>query len=229
MIERVQKILASAGIASRRACEQLIARQCVSVNDKIIKLGDKADAEKDEIKINGKKIEIEKKVYIILNKPRGYVTTVSEEHGMKTVLDLVKTKERIFPVGRLDRDSEGLLLLTNDGEIANRLTHPRFEVEKEYSAELNKPFVHKEELKKGVIIEEKKATIKSFKIITPKKVSITICEGRKYIVKNIFMALGYKVLFLKRIRFGPLKLENIARGTWRHLSNDEVEALKEMI
>ena len=222
---RVQKILAAAGVASRRDCEELIRRGCVKVNGEVIKLGDKA-LETDDIKINGRSVKIEKKVYIILNKPRFYVTTTSEEHGMKTVLDLVKVEERIFPVGRLDRDAEGLLFLTNDGDLANKLSHPRYEVEKEYSAELDKPFKDVENLKKGVTIDKIKVEIKNVKVTASNKVQVTIHEGRKHIVKEIFKSLGYKVTFLKRIRFGPLELKNVVRGTWRHLSNDELEALK---
>ena len=137
-----------------------------------------------------------------------------------------RRQERVFPVGRLDKDAEGLLLLTNDGEIANKLTHPRFEIQKEYSVELDKAFKDVETLKKGVIIDERPVDIKKVNFITSKKLTITIHEGRKYIVKEIFKSLGYKVLFLKRIRFGPLELKNVVRGTWRFLSNSEVEALK---
>lgn len=224
-LQRVQKILASAGIASRRDCEELIRRGCITVNGEKIKLGDKAK-ESDDIRINGKKIQLEKKVYIMLNKPRFYVTTVSEEHGMKTVMDLVKVPERVFPVGRLDKDAEGLLLLTNDGEVANKLTHPSFEIEKEYAVELDKPFKDLERINKGVIIDDRPVDIKKVDFITSKKITITIHEGRKYIVKEIFKSLGYKVLFLKRIKFGPLELKNVVRGTWRFLSNAEIEALK---
>src|SRR3989344_998736 len=132
MLERVQKILAAAGIDSRRRCEVLIAQGKVSVNNKIIKLGDKADVEKDLISVDGKIIRPEKKVYILLNKPKRYITAVSDPADRKTVLDIVDVEEKVFPVGRLDRDSRGLVLLTNDGELANRITHPRYGVEKTY-------------------------------------------------------------------------------------------------
>ncbi|VVB80886.1 RNA pseudouridylate synthase [uncultured archaeon] len=128
MLQRIQKILAQAGIASRRKSEELIAKNRVSVNGKPVKLGDKADPDKDKIVVNGRPIKLEKKVYIMLNKPKGFVTTVSEEYCMKTVMDLVDVPERVFPVGRLDKNTEGLLLLTNDGDFANKLTHPSYEV-----------------------------------------------------------------------------------------------------
>src|SRR5574342_260828 len=162
MQERIQKILAQAGIASRRKCEELIEKGRVSVNGKVAKIGEKADAEKDKISVSGKPIEVQKKVYIMLNKPKGYITTVSEKHDMKTVMQLVKVPQRIFPVGRLDRDTEGLLLLTNDGELANKLTHPRYEVEKEYFVVVDKPISerHMEKLQKGVIIDGRRVQIR---------------------------------------------------------------------
>lgn len=216
-MERIQKIMAHAGIASRRKCEEIIAQGRVSVNGKTAKLGDKADISKEEITVDDKRIEAEKKKYIIFNKPAGFVTTVSEKHGMRTVMHIVRTKERVFPVGRLDRYTEGLLLLTNDGDFANKLTHPRFEIKKTYVALLDKDFDSKE---RQAVIDGRKA---AFEIKAEgKKAEITIHEGRKHIVRRIFEKLGYKVTRLKRTAIGGLKLGKLAKGTWRELRKDEL-------
>src|SRR5574341_1331593 len=217
MQERIQKILAQAGIASRRKCEELIAKGRVLVNGKIAKLGEKADAEKDKIVVNGKQIEVQKKVYIMLNKPRGYVTTVSEKHYMKTIMDLVKVPERIFPVGRLDKDTEGLLLLTNDGELANNLTHPRYEVEKEYFVVVDKPISekHMELLQKGVVIDGRRVQIRGIDVWAAKAM-IRIHEGRKHVVRMLFEKVGLQVVRLARTRVGRLEIGNLQPGKWRH-------------
>ena len=175
MQERIQKIIAQAGIASRRNAEQLISQGRVRVNGKVAVLGQKADAEKDRIVVSGRAVVLEKKVYIMLNKPKWYVTTVSEQHGMRTVMDLVKIPERIFPVGRLDKHTEGLLLLTNDGDFANKLTHPRYEVQKEYFVLLDKPLseVAMERLEKGVFIDGRKVKLSRLDVVG-KEVSLRI-------------------------------------------------------
>ena len=227
MHERIQKILAQAGIASRRKCEDLIAKGRVLVNGKVATLGEKADAEKDRIVVNGKLVEIQKKVYIMLNKPGGYVTTVSEKHYMKTVMDLVKISERIFPVGRLDKDTEGLLLLTNDGELANKLTHPRYEVEKEYFVVVNRPISdqHMEQLQKGIVIDGRRVQIRGIDVWAAKAM-IRIHEGRKHIVRRLFEKVGLTVVRLSRTRVGQLEIGNLQPGKWRHLSDAELRRLK---
>ena len=218
--------MASAGIASRRKCETIIEQGRVTVNGKTSKLGESADPAKDKILVDRRPLKLEKKVYIILNKPRGYVTTVSEEHGMKTIMDLIQVNERVFPVGRLDKDTEGILLLTNDGELALKLTHPRFGVEKEYIAKLNKE-IKSEDLEKikQATIEGRQIQIKNINLLNSETVQLTIHEGRKHIVKRIFESLDYWVLSLKRIRFGPLQLDNLGRGRWRFLTNTELRSL----
>lgn len=232
MLLRVQKILADAGIASRRKCEQLIFDGKVKVNGKLIKLGDKADPEKDKIVLGGKLIRIsQNKVYLILNKPWGFVTTVSEQFGMRTVMELIKVPERIFPVGRLDRYSDGLLLLTNDGELTQKMTHPSFGVSKVYLAKLNEP-VKMEDLRKldeGIIIEGREVALERIKVLAPNRLEITIHEGRKHIVRRMFEELGYAVTKLTRTQFGPLKLGELKVGQWRRLSEKEVELLKKAV
>ena len=229
MLERIQKIMAAAGIASRRKCEMLIVQGRVKVNGAVAKLGQKADAEKDSITVDGKRLELEQKAYILLNKPKGYVTTVSEQWGMPTALELVKVKQRVFPVGRLDIDAEGLVFLTNDGELANRIAHPRYETKKTYVAKLSRQFVDFERLKKGVFIDGRLVKVGNAGKLKENWVELTIHEGRKHIVKRIFEKLGYKVIGLKRTAIGSLRLGELKPGEWRFLAKKEVEELKKVL
>lgn len=225
---RLQKILAQAGIASRRKSEELICSSRVKINDRIARIGEKADSEKDLIKVDGKPIKIEKKVYILLNKPKDYVTTTAKYYGEKNVLELVKVKQRVFPVGRLDKDAEGLVLLTNDGEIANKLMHPKYEVKKEYHINLEKKISDKniEEIKKGIKIEER--IIKcSINKLNEKELKIIIHEGRKHIVKRIFENFKHTVKKLVREKIGPLTLD-LASGKWRYLKEEELSRLRNL-
>jgi len=226
MEERVQKILAQAGIASRRKCEELIQEGRVKVNSKVIKLGDKADAKKDVITLNNKKIRIENKLYIILNKPRGVVSTLYDPQGRKTVIDIVKVKQRVFPVGRLDKEAQGLLLLTNDGEWANKIMHPRYEKKKTYEVALSKELSQEnhEKLKKGLKIDGR--PVIPSQLTGSKKITITIHEGRKHIVKRLFERLGYRVNKLKRTKIGNLTLKGLESGRWRFLSERELKLIK---
>lgn len=227
LMMRVQKILAMAGVASRRKCEDLIRAGKVKVNDKVVEIGATANPIKDKISVDGKPIVLEKKVYVLLNKPRGFVTTVSEQYGMRTVREIVKIKERIFPVGRLDKETRGLLLLTNDGDFANKLTHPSFEIKKEYVATLDKPFSKDsfEKLKKGVKVEGRKVDVKNV-AVDGKKVTLKIHEGRKHIVRKLFFHLGYRVVDLQRTRVGNLGISGLKEGEWRDLTPDELSLLK---
>lgn len=226
MQERIQKILAQAGIASRRKAENFIANGRVLVNGKVAVLGQKADAEKDKIVVNGRPIVVEKKVYILLNKPGGFVTTVREYHGMKTVVDLVRVPQRIFPVGRLDKHTEGLLLLTNDGDFANRLTHPRYEVQKEYLVVLDKPLSEQamEHLQRGVVIDDRKVRLSRLDV-AGKEVLLRIHEGRKHIVRRLFERLGFSVVKLVRTMVGSLELGSLKTGRWRVLTAEEIKRL----
>lgn len=230
--------MADAGIASRRKCEELIKSGQVSVNGKTItELGFKADPYKNIIKVNGKKLKIpEEKVYIILNKPSGYITSLSDEKNRPTVIDLIRKnkpefKTRIFPIGRLDKDTEGLLLLTNDGELTNKLIHPRYKLNKVYQAIVEGIPDEKKLnlLRKGIRIEHKPTAPAKIKVLSVGKdrttLEITIHQGRKRQIREMFKRIGHHVIYLKRIRFGPLVLRNLPRGRSRHLSKIELEKL----
>ncbi|MBI4146494.1 rRNA pseudouridine synthase [Candidatus Woesearchaeota archaeon] len=225
-MERIQKIMSAAGIASRRKAEELIKEGRVTVNGKIVKLGDNAE-QTDKILIDGKPIALEEKTYIMLNKPTGYVTTTHETHDMKTVMQLVPRKPKIYPIGRLDKNTEGLLLFTNDGNFANQLTHPRYNIHKEYRATLDKPLTIKdiEKITEGVPIDGKAVTIHNI-TTSGKSATITIHEGRKHIVRELFLSLGYHVNRLVRTKIASLALSTLAKGTWRKLRTEEVEQLR---
>lgn len=233
--ERLQKFLANAGIASRRKCEELILDGKVEVNGVIVtELGTKV-SEKDIVKYNGKIVKPEEeKVYILLNKPIGYVTTAKDQFNRDTVLDLVKINKRIVPVGRLDMYTSGALILTNDGEFVNMLTHPRNEVNKTYNVTL-KGFVENEDIQKlqnGVEIDEgyitKPAKVKILKIDEEKKISriqITIHEGRNRQVRKMCETINKKVLALHRSSIENIDLKNLKIGEWRYLTNKEIDNL----
>ncbi len=225
-MERIHKILAHAGIASTRKCEELIRQGKVSINGAIARIGQHADPSKDRITVNGKPITLEKKVYLLLHKPTGYVTTVSDHRGRKTVMDLISTPERIYPVGRLDKNTEGLLLFTNDGKLANKLLHPRYETEKEYYVELRKPLGKSiEHLKKGVSVDGRKVTVG---IVRTKgnTITIRIHEGRKHIVRKLFKQLNNEVTRLIRTRMATLTLDNLKPGKTRPLTDTELRQLR---
>ncbi len=226
MLQRIQKIMASAGIASRRKCEELISAGRVKVNGTTASLGQSADPEKDIIVFDGKRVCFEKKVYIMLNKPRGYITTTADPFAQKKVTDLVKVKERVFPVGRLDQDAEGLLILTNDGDFANKVMHPRYNVEKVYVVKLEKPLGRADAkmLEDGVMIEGIKTWPAKVKILSPNcmSVEITIHEGRHKIVKRMFKSVGNYVLSLTRTRVGHLNLGDLRPGEYRFLEKKEI-------
>ncbi|MBS3123076.1 rRNA pseudouridine synthase [Candidatus Woesearchaeota archaeon] len=228
MLQRLQKILASAGIASRRKCEDLIISGKVKVNGQIATIGQQADAERDSILVDDQNILLEKKVYLILHKPQGYVTTVNEPFGMRKVTELIKVKERVYPVGRLDKDTSGILFFTNDGALAHKLLHPSFGVDKTYLVGVDKAFGKKEleVMQQGILVDGRKVAVKAIKLPAPFKISITIHEGRKHIVKRLFEVMGYQVKELCRVSFGPLKLGNLKLGQWRYLNKEEVEELK---
>jgi 23S rRNA pseudouridine2605 synthase len=223
-MERIQKILAQAGIASRRKCEDLIKQGRVRMNGKLAEIGQSA-SEKDKITVDDRPVKFESKSYYALNKPKGYVTTMGEEHGAKTVQDLLKTKERVYPTGRLDKDAEGLLVFTNDGEWANILMHPRYEITKEYKVELDKPF---EGSLNNVTIEGRRVKIDT-PLVKEKNVTLTIHEGRKHIVKKIFQQQGYRVLRLLRTRVGPIKLGRLKPGEKRALTTQEISKVRQVV
>ena len=232
MKERIQKILAARGVASRRQAENMILAGRVTCNGAIVQLGDTADCEYDNILLDGKPIPTRRPfLYIMLNKPRGYVTTMSDEKNRKTVIELVDCAERVYPIGRLDMDSEGLLLLTNDGEFANAMMHPSHEIEKTYRVSVTGY------TEKGLISLRKPIVIDGYRIQPPKvnlvqeneqnaELLITIHEGRNRQVRRMCAAAGMRVTRLVRIQEGSLELGGLKSGKWRYLSEAEVNALK---
>jgi 23S rRNA pseudouridine2605 synthase len=238
---RLQKVLSQAGIASRRAAEKLIADGRVSVNGKtIVTMGVKVDPGKDEIRVDGRRIKAASPLrYILLYKPAGYVTTRSDPQRRRTVLDLIAgVREYVYPVGRLDYDTEGLLLLTNDGELAARLTHPRHGVAREYEVRLRGVPERREldRLAKGVTIDGRKtapAEVRLKKTIDAASgpqsmVSIAIHEGRNRQVRKMFDAIGHPVVSLRRVRIGPIIDTRLRPGDFRELTEAEVRALKKV-
>ena len=230
--ERIQKLLAQAGYGSRRACEEFLIGHRVTVNGQPVELGAKADPAKDVIKVDGKRVEIETaRIYVMLNKPAGIVTTNEDEFGRQTVRDLVPIDAHLFPVGRLDADSEGLVLLTNDGELTNALTHPRFEHEKEYLVLVEgRP-------SEGVLKSWRRGVLLEDQMTAPARVEVRdsdrdktwlrviMREGRKRQIREVAGMLGHRVKYLERVRIGPLKLGELKTGSWRHLTAAEVRDL----
>lgn len=235
-MERLQKVIANAGITSRRKAEDLISKGIVEVNGKIIReLGYKVSPS-DTIKVNGKKIKTERKVYFLLNKPRGVVSTVEDDKERKTVIDLISCKERIYPVGRLDYDTTGVLLLTNDGVFANNLMHPSKKIDKVYVAKINGKMKTEDFLKleNGIIIDNQKtapAKVRLKKYDKDKDISyikITIHEGKNHQVKKMFEVLGYRVLKLKREREFIFGLNGLASGEYRPLTQEEIKMVLDL-
>jgi pseudouridine synthase len=236
-LERIQKILAKAGIASRREAERMVIEGRVSVNGKVIEvLGFRADPFKDHIKVDGRRlVHFEPKVILLLNKPRGYLSTVKDPRGRPTIMDLLKNvKWRIYPVGRLDFDAEGLLLVTNDGDLAHLLSHPRFSIPKTYLVKLTGVPEEKKlaRLKRGVMLEDGKAKAVSCSLIRQREknswVQVVVTEGRNRLVKRMFSAIGHTVLKLKRIEYGPIRLGGLPFGQFRYLTPEEMEDLEKI-
>lgn len=237
-IERLHKIIANAGIASRRQAEDLIREGRVTVNGEVItKLGTKADEEKDHIKVDGKLIRKKARdIYLVLNKPKGYISTLDDPERRPTVADLLKgVRGRVYPVGRLDFNSEGLILFTNDGNLAHRLTHPSHEVTKTYLVKVDGVLSDEEinRIKKGVMLEDgltAPAPIKRIRRTDENSwVEITIHEGRKRQVRRMFEKIGHYVLKLKRIRIANLELGDLPSGSYRFLTDEEIASLKRTV
>lgn len=240
MEERLQKIMSNAGVASRRKCEQLILEGKVQVNGEVVNtLGVKADPDTDVITVNGRAITKQTdKIVLAFHKPKGVITSMSDPEGRKTIKDYIKgVKQRVYPVGRLDYDTEGLLLLTNDGELANLLTHPRHHVAKTYWATVKGiPHGDKlEQLSNGIMLEDgmtQPAIVEYHDVDMEKKaatISITIFEGRNRQVRRMFEAIGHPVTRLKRVSFANIYLQGIARGTMRQLTKSEVNELRQAV
>ncbi|MBO9403706.1 MAG: rRNA pseudouridine synthase [Thermomicrobium sp.] len=234
--QRLQRVLAAHGVASRRKAEELILAGRVTVDGVVVReLGRKVDPERQEICVDGKPLRSEPRRYIVLHKPVGYITTTADEYGRKTVLDLVQVPERVVPVGRLDRDSSGLLLLTNDGDLIYRITHPRYELEKEYEVLVDgfPPPEVEEALRRGVPVDGRPVQIRRLEAIRVEPQGtvyrVVIHEGRNRIIRRVFERVGYPVLRLQRVRVGPLRLGDLPPGRWRDLTPSEVAALRRAV
>lgn len=240
-LERLQKVIANAGVTSRRKAEELIISGAVCVNGKVInELGFKVDPNIDVISINGKKVNlVEDKLVVLFNKPQKVITSMEDPEGRKKVVDFIDVGVRVYPVGRLDYETEGLILLTNDGELANHLMHPRYELDKTYEvvvkgtpseAELNI-------LRQGIRLEEGMTSPTEIKVISTNKANqanktklmVTIHEGRNRQIRRMFKYINYPVVYLKRIKYGFLSLNGVKIGEYRILSKEEVVKLKQLV
>lgn len=236
--ERLQKLLAAAGYGSRRACEELIVAGRVRVEGKVAALGDKADPQREKITLDGEVVAAERPVYIMLHKPRGVVSSLDAQGDRRTVRDLVAVPERLYPVGRLDLLSEGLILLTNDGEVTNLLTHPRYGHDKEYRVLVYGRPAEKalESWRRGLVITDEEGRPERTR---PAKVEIEssdrggeatwlriiMREGKKHQIRRVGETLGLRVTRIVRVRLGPLRLGDLKSGEWRHLSRAEIRSL----
>lgn len=231
--ERLQRALARAGFGSRRACEELIASGRVDVNGRPAALGDRVDPERDEVRVDGRRISVDPGLrYLVLHKPRGVTTTLRDPHAERDLRVFLPKGPRVFPVGRLDRETEGLLIITNDGELANRLTHPRYAVEKEYLAEVGGAPTQRQlgRLRRGVRLDDGLARALHARAVGRSgdargAVRIVVAEGRKHEVRRMLDAVGLPVRRLVRVRIGPVRLGRLRPGERRDLSSEEVRAL----
>ncbi|MDT8306089.1 MAG: pseudouridine synthase [Anaerolineae bacterium] len=237
MVERLQKLMAYAGLGSRRANEAVIRAGRVRVNGRVAKLGDKADPEKDTITVDGKPIAAQRPIYVMVHKPRGVLSSTEDEldEDRPTVRELVPLPGHLYPVGRLDKPSEGLILLTNDGRLAHRLTHPRYEHEKVYEVEVEGRMADEalEEWRRGVMLDGKLTAPATIDVVQrgddSTRLRVTLREGRKRQIRRIAAAFSHPVQRLMRTRIGPLALGDLEPGKWRHLTLAEVAVLKRTI
>ncbi|MDI3339118.1 MAG: pseudouridine synthase [Sphaerobacter sp.] len=235
-MERLQRVLAARGVASRRKAEELIAAGRVTVDGQVVReLGVRVDPSRQDIRVDGKPLRPERRRYIMVNKPPGYITTVSDERGRRTVMDLVKVPERVVPVGRLDRQTAGLLLLTNDGDLLFRITHPSYELDKEYEVLVDghPPPAVLERLRRGVTVEGRRVQPSQVRPLRNEEAGtvlrIVIHEGRNRIVRRMLERVGYPVLKLTRTRVGPIHVRGLPVGAWRDLTPGEVAQLFEAV
>lgn len=218
----LQKAISKSGFCSRRNAEQIIKNKKVKINGTIAELGDKVDLKKDKIKINDKLIKIPSgRIYYIVNKPVGYICTTSDKFAKKKITDLVPKNPKVWPVGRLDKNSRGLVILTNDGELTHKLTHPSFKHEKEYLVQINKNINDNllNRFKKGIKLKEGLARADRIKKINSIKLSIVLHQGWKRQIRRMIHKCGFKVVDLKRIRIGEIKLKNLKEGSWKRVRN----------
>ena len=228
---RLQKVLAVRGFGSRRVVEEMIEDGRISVNGQVAVLGRRVDVESDTVEVDGVRVGVAPDlIYYLLNKPKGVVTTAADTHDREIVTELVPHEPRVYPVGRLDLDTEGLLLLTNDGDLTHRLTHPSFGIEKEYLVEVDKPMSrgHLRRLREGVELDDGMTAPAKAQQVAPNVIKLTIHEGRNRQIRRMCSALGFTVTRLVRIRIGALADRNMAPGEWRELTLDEIRRLEEL-
>jgi len=226
---RLNRFLAAAGVGSRRQCDKLIAEGRVTINGHVCTNFSTEPAETDYVKVDGKLVRHERHVYIILNKPAGFVSTRVDPHAKDTIFDLLPAKfPRLFNVGRLDAQTEGLLLLTNDGDLAQRLTHPRYKVEKEYEVTLDRPWDPQltPKLLHGIVLDGQRARMERVQPVRVTKVRIVLRQGINRQIRRMFLELGYRVKRLLRVRVGHLRLGDLPRGHWRPLTHGELKSLQ---
>ena len=227
---RLNRFLASAGFGSRRGCEELIRTGVVTVNGEICQNLATQVTESDAVKVRNKLIKSQEHFYVLLNKPKGFVCSAADEHNRRTVFDLVpKNWPRLFHVGRLDRESEGLMILTNDGDLALRLTHPRFKIDKEYEVVLDQPFdqeKHAAKMLRGFMIEFGRAKLESIFKLSPKCLKVVLRQGLKRQIRLMFYKMGYEVERLTRTRIGNLTTKGVSEGEWRFLNQEELRQLR---
>jgi 23S rRNA pseudouridine2605 synthase len=235
-MERLQRILASRGVASRRAAEVMIRDGRIKVNGVVVtQLGTKADPARDEIRVDNQILPQQPLRYLILNKPTGYITTTNDERGRWTVMDLIRVPERVFPVGRLDRDTEGLLLFTNDGDVANRIMHPRYGLAKEYHVLTNaRPTPQQlSRIRSGVVLDGKRIVPEEIRLLRETRdgilLTITVHEGMYHLVRRIMEIAGIEVIRLRRFRVGPISVTGLNLGEWRDMTTGEQNLLFEAL
>ena len=230
---RLNKFLSSCGVASRRHSDELIAQGKIKVNGKlVIQAGTTINEKKDKIEYDGKVLTLPSSfVYIKLNKPKGYICSASDDRGRKTIYDLIKTDERLFSIGRLDYDTEGLIILTNDGNFANKVGHPSYSIEKEYQVTIEGKILESElaVMRKGAVVDGERMPSAKVKLISAdektSKISVVIDEGQNRQVRRMFEAIGRVIILLKRVRIGEVRLGGLSRGEYRDLREDELNAL----
>jgi 23S rRNA pseudouridine2605 synthase len=225
---RLNRFLAAAGVASRRKCDELIADGRVTINGQVCTDFSAQPGERDHVKVDGKLVHVERALTIALHKPAGFVSTRSDPHARDTIFDLLPPKfPRLFNIGRLDAQSEGLLLLTNDGDLAQRLTHPRYKIEKEYEVTLDRHWdnAHTQKLLRGIVLEGKRARISNVYALGPTRLRVTLRQGLNQQIRRMFYAVGYEVKRLVRIRIGNLRLGNLPSAQWRALTKSELTDL----
>jgi 23S rRNA pseudouridine2605 synthase len=226
---RLNRFLAAAGLGSRRQCDELIAAGRVSINGKTCTDFSAQPDARDHVKVNGKLLHVAPPLTIMLHKPAGFVSTRRDRHVRDTVFDLLPAKfSRLFNIGRLDAQTEGLLLLTNDGDLAQQLTHPRYKIEKEYEVTLDRPWnpLFAPKLMHGIFLDGRRAKIAQLHSISPMRLRILLRQGINRQIRRMFEAVGYRVKHLLRVRIGPVRLGDLPRGHWRALTKRELESLE---